>query len=72
MRWLLVSFGGESHAASSVDHFELRLQPVPRSEGDVPVEAVAEVLHRHHALVQDWDVVVRLCARHTIGSEAFA
>ena len=72
MRWLLVSFGGESHAASSVDHFELRLQPSPRSEGDVPVEAVAKVLHRYYTLMQEWDVVVRLCARHAIGSEAFA
>lgn len=69
---LMVNFAGEHFSSSSVDHLRLGLQSFPQSECDVAFGAVGKMLHSDDALVQDWDLVVGLCARHAVRAEAFA
>ena len=69
---LMVNSAREHFSSSSVDHLGLGLQPFPQSKCDVAFGAVGKMLHSDDALVQDWDLVVGLCARHAVRAEAFA
>lgn len=72
--WMGGGFAGWCVVASwsTIDVFQLGLQPFPGFEGDVAVEGVGEMLHCDDALVQDGDLVVGFRARHAEGGEAFA